>query len=145
MKHHLLSTFGVLAFILLLAACGGTAGSPSGGTSPTTVQVTETDFKIDSSVTSFSPGTTYHFVVTNTGKTAHEFMIMPRSEGSMSGMPMGDMDKKALASISNLNPGETRTLDYTFPSSAAGSYPELACYLPGHYEAGMRQAVTVQS
>ncbi len=136
MKHHLLSTFSVLALILLLAACGGT--------SPTTVLVTETEFKIDSSETSFSPGTLYHFVVTNTGKIAHDFMIMPKSEGSMSEMPMEDLDKKALASISNLNPGETKTLDYTFPSTATGSHPEFACYDPGHYEAGMKLEVAVR-
>jgi uncharacterized cupredoxin-like copper-binding protein len=86
----------LLPLLLLLTACGGSAGSsaPSG---PVTVQVTETDFQINSSVKSFSPGTTYHFVVTNTGKTAHELMIMPKSEGSMSGMPMGEMDHMALA------------------------------------------------
>jgi hypothetical protein len=50
-----------------------------------------------------------------------EFMIMPRSEGNMSGMAMGDMDKMALASIDSIAPGETKMLDYPFPSSAAGS------------------------
>ena len=102
------------------------------------VRVTETDFKIDSSVTSFSPGTAYHFVVSNTGETAPEFMIPPKSEGSMSGMPMGDMDTLALASISNLDSGETKTLDYPFSSSTAGSHPEHACYLPDHKETGMK-------
>ena len=131
--------------MVLLTACGGTQGNTSGGASPTTVQVTETEFSLTSSVTTFSPGTTYHFLVTNTGKTTHEFMILPKSEGSMNGMPMGDMDKMALASISNLNPGETKTLDYTFSSSTAGSHPEFACYFPGHYEAGMKQDVTVTS
>jgi len=107
--------------------------------------VNENDFKIDSSMTSFTPGITYHFVIKNTDKTAHEFMIMPRSEGSMSGMAMGDMDKMALASVDGINPGETKTLDYTFPSSATGSSPEFACYLAGHYEAGMKQGVSVKA
>ena len=39
------------------------------------VKVTETDFHITSSVTTFMAGTSYHFVVTNKGQTAHEFMI----------------------------------------------------------------------
>ena len=134
----------LLALILLLAACGGSS-SPSPNTVVTTVQVKETEFAITSSLTSFSTGTPYHFVVTNMGKTTHEFMIMPRPMGAMSGTSMDDMDHMALASISNVNPGETKTLDYTFPSSTAGSHPEFACYLPGHYEAGMKRDVTVTS
>lgn len=139
-----LSILGLLALILLLAACGGSS-STSSTPAVTTVQVKETEFTIDSSVTSFSPGTTYRFVVTNTGKTAHEFMIMPKSMGSMSGTPMSDMDHMALSSISNLNPGETKTLDYTFSAQAQDSHPEFACYLPGHYEAGMKLGVTVKA
>ncbi len=108
------------------------------------MQVTETEFRIVSSLTTFSPNVPYHFVVTNQGKIAHEFMIMPRSEGSMISMPMMDMHHMALAMIDNIPPGRSRTLDYTFPSSAARSSPELACYLPGHYEAGMKLITSVQ-
>lgn len=148
MIKRLLIVFSVLLIIPLLAACGATTGStPSatGGQASNTVQVTETEYKIDSSVTNFTPGTTYHFVVTNNGQTAHEFMIMPKSEGNMSGMPMGNMDKMALVSIDNISPGETKTLDYTFPASAGNSQPEFACYLPGHYEAGMKLDVMVKA
>lgn len=63
----------------------------------------------------------------------------------MNGMPMEHMDQMALASIDTINPGETRTLDYTFPSSAANSQPEFTCYLPGHYEAGMKLDVMVKA
>jgi uncharacterized cupredoxin-like copper-binding protein len=146
MKQRFLIAFGPLALILLLAACGATSGNTTGGgMSSTNVQVIETDFHINTTVTSFLPGITYHFVVTNNGQMAHEFMIMPKSEGSMSGMPMGDMDTMALASISILNPGGTKTLDYTFPSSMNGSHPEFVCYFPGHYEAGMKKMVNVKS
>jgi uncharacterized cupredoxin-like copper-binding protein len=153
MKYRWCVALGALVCVLLLAACertpgnatGGTSGSATKGFSTTNVQVTETDFHIDSAFTSFSPGVPYHFIVTNTGKTAHEFMIMPKSQGSMGSMSMGDIDSMALASISNLDPGETKTLDYTFPPSTEGSHPQLACYLPGHYEAGMKQDVIVKS
>lgn len=121
------------------------SGTSTGNAMMTTVQVRETEYSIAASVTSFTPGTTYHFVVTNEGKTAHEFMILPKSEGSMGGMPMGDMDTMALASISHLGPGETKTLDYTFPQSAVDSHPEFACYLPGHYEAGMKLGIAVKA
>lgn len=110
-----------------------------------TVQITETEFHIASSVVRFVPGKTYHFLVTNSGKTAHEFLILPRSEGSMNGMPMDKIHHMALVIIDNINPGETKTLDYTFPSSTANSHPEFACYLPGHYEAGMKLAVTMKA
>jgi len=63
----------------------------------------------------------------------------------MSGMPMNHMDTLADISIDTINPGETKTLDYTFPSSAANSSPEFACYLAGHYEAGMKLDVTVKA
>lgn len=163
MKNHLFLLGSLLFLAVALAACGGkiTTSMPgmNMGTSPvppgqgvtstpaamTTVSVTETEFHITSSVTGFRPGTMYHFIVKNAGKTAHEFMILPKSEGSMEGMPMGTMDRMALASISEIGPGETKTLDYTFPPSVAGSHPEFACYLPGHYEAGMKLAVSVNA
>jgi uncharacterized cupredoxin-like copper-binding protein len=159
MKLRLFSLSSLLFLLVVLAACEGIArntdmnmqGSPlpsktpTGRATMTTVQVTESEYTIASSLTSFTPGTPYHFIVKNAGKTAHEFMIMPKSVGSMGGMPMGDMDHMALTSISNLNPGETKTLDYTFPQSAADAHPEFACYLPGHYEAGMKLGVIVKA
>lgn len=144
MKQRPLFVFlGLLLLTLVFAACGSTTGNTSQGGASTTVQVTETEYKIAPSITSFVPGKSYHFVVTNAGQIEHEFMIMPESQGSMSGMSMGDMDKMALASIDSIKPGETKTLDYTFPTSRANSHPEFACYLPGHYEAGMKQGVEV--
>mgnify|MGYP001380127893 CR=1 FL=1 len=143
MKHQLsIGAFFALC-MLLMTACGASGGNttPSGMQH---VQVNETEFTIESSVTTFSPGKPYHFAVTNHGNTAHEFMILPKSEGNM-GMGMGDMHKIAFAFIDMIHPGETKTLDYTFVSSAAGSHPEFACYLPGHYDAGMKERVTVNS
>jgi uncharacterized cupredoxin-like copper-binding protein len=144
---HRLRLIGLFTIVLfLLSACGGREGSTATpSANAVQVQVKEADFTISSSVTSFTPGTTYHFVVTNSGATTHEFMIMPKAEGNMSGMQMGEMDKMALASIDTINPGETKTLDYTFPSSASNSHPQFVCYLPGHYEAGMKQDVTIKA
>jgi uncharacterized cupredoxin-like copper-binding protein len=141
MKHRWSLGVLLVLVLVLVTACGG--GSSSSGSQQ--VQITETDFHIAASVTSFTPGTSYHFIVTNNGQTTHEFMIMPKSEGSMNGMSMGDMDALALTKMQNIAPGQTVTLDYTFPASAAGSHPEFACYQPGHYEAGMKLGVTVGS
>lgn len=137
-------TVSALALLLLiLAACGNTGNTAPAGS--ITVQVTETDFRIASSITNFIAGKPYHFVVSNQGRIVHEFMLMPKAEGSLSGMPMDKMDKIALASIPTINPGETKMLDYTFPTATVNSHPEMACYLPGHYEAGMKLAVEVHA
>src|SRR6185312_5812954 len=154
MTRRFFGISSLLFLLVVLAACGGAASNtgmnmggspmPSGtmgtttrNTGMTTVQVTETEYTIHASVTSFTPGTTYQFVVKNEGSTTHEFMIMPKAEGAMNGMSMDEMDHMALAMIDTINPGETKTLTYTFSASAAGSRPEFACFLPGHYEAGM--------
>lgn len=164
MKHRFSLLGGLLLLVIVLAACGGSittdmpgmnmgaspmpssqSTTPTKGTMMITVQITETEFKIDSSMTSFTTGTTYHFIVKNAGKIAHEFMIMPKSERAMSGMSMGEMDHMTLARIETIAPGETQTVDYTFPLSTSGSHPEFACYLPSHYEAGMKLGVSVKA
>ncbi len=139
-RLHLWSSC-IILLVLFLTACG-TSGAPAGSQE---VQITESDFQITSSASTFTSGTTYHFVVKNDGKVAHEFMIMPKDEGTMGGMGMGDMDMMALAKIASINPGETKTLDYIFPDSTKGSQPQLACYTSGHYEAGMKLNVHVNS
>lgn len=132
--------FALLFTLLLvvLTACGGST-APAG---PQQVQVTLSEFKITSSVTAFSPGTSYHFVVTNNGKIAHEFMMMPMGM-HMERMSMDEMHKRALYMFDNVAPGETKTFDYTFNQSMVGQNFEFACHLPGHYEAGMRLPVRV--
>lgn len=134
-----LAVFLLLTFALALVGCGQATNTSKGHT----VNVTLSEFKIETTVSTFQPGTAYQFHVTNTGKIDHEFMIMPSSQGTMNGMSMDEMDKMALTSIDTIHPGETKTLEYTFPSSTAGTQPEFACYLPGHYEAGMKQGVHV--
>ena len=136
MKFRLMIVLALI--ILFLAACTGTNASSS--PSPQVI-VELTDFKIVSSLTKFSSNTQYHFVISNNGKVAHEFMIMPKAVPNMNSM--GNMDNSALAHVEDIIPGETKALDYTFASSTSGSHPEFACYYPGHYEAGMKLGVMV--
>jgi len=126
--------------VAVLAACGG-GGAASGG--PVQVQVTLTDFKIDSSLTTFSTGVPYHFVVVNKGAVAHEFVIMPPEQAAQSSETQ--LPSTALAGImgKDLAAGATKTLDYTFTQAPAGGL-EFACHLPGHYEAGMHTPITVK-
>jgi len=134
---------------LLLAACGdntGLEGAAGGG--PVEVEITLTEFGIESSIDSFEVGVPYHFVVTNDGVINHEFMIMaPLSEDQMMmDMDMGAMDEMALAMIEadELTPGTTKTLDYTFTETASTGDLEFVCRVEGHYEAGMHLPITVK-
>jgi uncharacterized cupredoxin-like copper-binding protein len=120
----------LLALPVVLAACGASS-SPS--SSPTNVTVTETEFKITSSLTTFTTGTPYHFTITNNGKLDHEWLIVPQGVKDASKALVGLQPDK-------LTPGATVTVDYTFTSP--GSY-EMVCLLPGHYDAGMHTPITV--
>jgi uncharacterized cupredoxin-like copper-binding protein len=145
-QRHVLVSFLLGMLVIVLAACGGSSTSSSQTTSSSSaqnVQVTLSEFQITSALRQFSPGSSYHFVVTNKGKTNHEFMITPAD--MMPGMSMDQMHKMALAMIDTVAPGETKTVDVIFPQSDAGKSLELACHLPGHYEAGMKLGVKVSS
>ncbi len=136
-------TIVMAAAVLLLTACGGGGAADSGE-----VQITLTDFGIESSVTEFKVGVPYHFVVTNEGQVEHEFMIMPPlTEGQMGmAMDMGELDETALAMIeaADLPAGATATLDFTFTEAAPAGTLEFACHVPGHYEAGMKLSIVVK-
>ena len=134
----LLAALSLIAFVL--AACGGTSSSSSNQ-----VNVTLSDFKVQSSQTTFVPGKTYHFVVTNDGNANHEFMVVPPMSTGMNDMQ--HMDKMALYSISSdqLPAKASKSFDYTFPSTATEQTLEFSCYLPGHYEAGMHLPISVRS
>ena len=45
---------------------------------------------------------------------------------------------------SQLQPGQTATLDYTFTQAYPAGQLEFACHLPGHYDAGMHLGITVK-
>ncbi len=134
-KYRFMFGLCTALLLLVLAGCGGTSSSNANQ-----VNVTLSDFKIQSSQTTFTSGTTYHFVVTNSGRTNHEFMIMP-VEMNMGNMSMDEMHKLALAMIDTVAPGETKSIDYTHKSGGQNSL-EFACHLPGHYEAGMHLPIT---
>ncbi len=145
MKHLIHWSVSSVLLILFLAACGGGGTTASSGTTQgaNEVQITENEYTITSSVSTFTAGTPYHFVVKNAGNAAHEFMIMPKDEGPMGNMSMDHMDGLALANTGDLNAGETKTIDYTFPDSTKGTHPQLVCYTGDHYDKGMKLTVNV--
>src|SRR6266566_4580651 len=142
MKYRLVLGLFLVPFALLMAACGNSA-APSGSQQTQTtpagsqvVQVTLSDNKVESSLTTFTAGMPYHFVVMNTGHIAHQFSMIPMGM-SMEHMSVDQMHHASLFMYDTVAPGETRMFDYTFAPSAAGQSFQFACYSQGHYEAGM--------
>lgn len=136
-KYVIVGIVAALLGMMIFSACGSTSSSE-----PNQVNITLSEFKVASSQTTFTPGKTYHFVVTNQGNTNHEFMLMPPMSGQM---PMGQMDQMALYHINadQLPPGSSKSFDYTFKQPFKQGALEFACHLPDHYEAGMHLPITV--
>src|SRR5260370_6203011 len=128
MKHWFTLLLFFLGMIIPLSACGQTASTKD-------VQITLTDYKIASSITTFSQDIPYHFTIINKGLQQHELMIVsPIISDKMS---MDDMDKIAVAHVSNVNSGDTTTLDYTFTQRYPTGKLELACHTSDHYQRGI--------
>lgn len=134
--------FVFMMFGLILVACGSSA--------PETVEITLNEFSIQSSLTEFEAGQTYVFNITNSGALNHEFTIMPPDAPAMEGHDMGEMGHNMEGALlhvgeEHLTPGASVTVEYTFDQAADMGPVEFACHLPGHYEAGMRAPIAVNS
>ncbi len=143
MKYRLVLGLFLLPFLLILVACGSTATpSPSQQSQATpagsqAVQVTLSDNKVESSLTAFTAGMPYHFVVRNMEHVAHQFAMVPMGM-DMEHMSADEMHHAALFMYDSVAPGATRTFDYTFASSMMGQSFEFACGTQGRYGAGMQ-------
>jgi uncharacterized cupredoxin-like copper-binding protein len=145
MKRRILLAGLISLLSIGLAACGATSTASTGSTTPTasgptSVQVTLTNFKIQSSLTTFKVGVVYHFVVTNTGSTTHEFLVGPISMETAS---EDARDAAKLFEVSELEPGHTSTADYTFTKPYPAGTLEFSCHVGGHFELGMKLPFTV--
>lgn len=109
----------------LAAGCGESNGGDDteAGAEGTEVTATETDFEIELSETSFSPGT-YTFVAENEGQTTHALEV----EGQ--GMEEETAD---------LEPGDSERLTVILEE---GEY-EIYCPVGDHEERGMKTTITV--
>ncbi|HVU68469.1 MAG TPA: hypothetical protein VHD63_15125 [Ktedonobacteraceae bacterium] len=142
---HVVCLLAVLPLCCMLFTACSTHSSHALNSSIRQVQIREDDFHIRSSSTVFAHDVPYHFVIKNDGHTPHEFMITPLTLSTMNGMSMSDMDQLSLADVMQIAPGQTRTLDYTFPRSTAGTHLQFACHYPGHYEAGMSLNILIRT
>jgi hypothetical protein len=135
-NRHVLGLCAALSVLLVvLAACGSsTTTTPSGSQQ---VQVTLTATTMTSSMTTFTPGMAYHFVVTNNRQDAQEFAMMPMGM-DMEHMSTNALHSNALHMIDSIAPGMIATFDYTFASSMMGRNFEFNCISSGHSTGWMR-------
>jgi uncharacterized cupredoxin-like copper-binding protein len=106
------------------------------------VTVTLADNTIDASTTTFQVGVPYTFVITNSGRHAHNFNINPPV--SVAGSLDAALNSALLAVPQELlGVGKTATVEFTFPDSAAGQLLEFSCLIRRHYEDGMKVDITV--
>jgi uncharacterized cupredoxin-like copper-binding protein len=154
----------IMSVMFLVAACGSPAttatqapaqpaateaasqssatGAPATAASGNQVDVTLADNTIDASTTTFKVGVPYTFVITNAGKHAHNFNINPPE--SITGSLEESLNKALLAvPQEELGVGQSVTVNFTFPDSAAGQLLEFSCLIRKHYEDGMKMDITV--
>jgi uncharacterized cupredoxin-like copper-binding protein len=89
----------------------------------THVKVTEVEYKIQLTKTTFSPGT-YTFDIDNAGKVVHNLNVQGGG---------------ATEATQDINPGKTAALTVELKR---GSY-DLFCSIPGHRQLGMNLKITV--
>ncbi|HZT99546.1 MAG TPA: hypothetical protein VFA10_07800 [Ktedonobacteraceae bacterium] len=140
MKQRIISGMLVVVsaiFMVVLTACGSAGTSSNNSTAPTPitsgshqVQVTVTDNKITSSVTTFKTGITYDFVVTNKGHAPHDFIIKERAKGSNPG-PLPHDGVLYVMSSTQLTAGATRSFNYVFPITAPQTDIQFTTHLAG--------------
>lgn len=85
-------------------------------------------------VVSIVAGETITFEVTTMGWTAHDFMVGPAAEVAA--------DKEGTPEVADIGMMQAKSLTYTFDGPGPFAF---ACHAPGHYEAGMKGTITIQS
>ena len=119
----------------------GIAGKPARAKRTITLDMTDA-MRFTPDALCVQEGETVHFVVRNTGRMRHEMVIgtsdeLARHAAMMAKFPDMEHDEPYMVHV---DPGATGEIVWTF--NRAGSF-EFACLIAGHYEAGMRGAITV--
>jgi len=128
MKPKLLTFLVVAGLLLVLAAC---SGQPAG---PTVIHATLTEFGVALDKTSVLAGA-ITFEIENTGAIVHELVLEP-SGAHDEPFEAGGVESE----VEDIEPGATASFEWTLEP---GEY-QLACYIEGHFEAGMYTTFTVK-
>ncbi len=115
-----------------------------------TVQVAMTDFAFEPTEFEAMAGETIEFVVTNLGVVEHEFRLSNEhriEEHLASGHADhddGGGHHEDGDVVLHLDPGGTGSVTVTFGEDTT-LFTEVACLIPGHYEAGMKAPLRMSS
>jgi uncharacterized cupredoxin-like copper-binding protein len=153
MKRWLALGLFLTTSLIVLTACGDSGSQTSTSTSSQSststssqnsaakdVHIVMTEMKIESDVTTFTHGVSYHFIIENKGNMQHEFEIANKVAADATEQ---QHDAASLKELQRLDPGKTQTLDYTFANAATAGKLELECGMAGHYMQGMHMDITV--
>lgn len=133
----------LLAATLLLVGCAGGSTPASSAPPSTRIEVTLTDsLQIQPSSMTVPVGVPVTFVVKNVGGIDHEFYLGDQAaqdahEAEMAAM--GGMTHDEPEGIA-VRPGATKELVYTFATAGASM---AGCHVAGHFNGGMKAAITV--
>jgi uncharacterized cupredoxin-like copper-binding protein len=126
----------------------GVAGDPSKVTRTITIDMSD-DMRYKPAQVDVKQGETVRFIVVNKGATLHELVLGTRSEidkhaNAMKSPPPPAAHSHhvhAAPSMVHLEAGKSGEIVWRF--NRAGTF-EYACLVPGHYEAGMKGAISVR-
>ncbi|WP_456269028.1 plastocyanin/azurin family copper-binding protein [Kushneria sp. AK178] len=159
-----LLTLGLLVIASpALADTGHDDPSSTSGDTPAvarTIDIRAGSMWFDPDQLQVAPGTTVRFRIENVSMIAHEFSIGSASmqrrhremmqqhgghhgEGEQGDGHHGNGHDDMMSSSVTIAPGATQTLTWTAPDQ--GDRIEYACFIPGHYEAGMKGMVMLTS
>ena len=123
-----------------LTACGASSAAPSSGAKPKVeVAIEHSAFALDR--TEFEVGDTITFVIRNDDPIDHEFIIGGAKVHAQHEEGKQRHHHGAVPGEISVPAGTTRRTTFTFSDDGSVEY---ACHLPGHYDYGMRGAVSVE-
>ena len=111
------------------AAAYGEPGDPARITRTVIVEAAD-GMRYQPEVIAVKRGETVKFILKNTGKLSHEFVLGDESS----------LKEHADPNMAKVGPGKTGTLVWKF---SQGGNVQFACLEPGHYEAGMKGSIRV--
>ena len=130
-----------------------------------TISMTEMSFTVDgqgaNDTITFEAGKTYAITFVNDGTVEHEMKagngdLLKRDNGTPDGYTNNFFSGPAVLTQEGqkiefsdleeveLDPGQSVVVTITVPENFAGQTFEMGCFVPGHYEAGMKAPIEVK-